>query len=253
MPDKRRHRGPHPKDADCFQAAEIPRLQQATDDYCWLLSHGYPPKAALSLVGNRFSLRDRQRRALQRCGAGDESCRRRRHRQVDISDLEGKPLAIDGYNALLTVEAAFDSGVLLLARDGVLRDLASMSRHYRSVQRTRTAIEAIGEVLALAGTSGVTWFLDRPVSNSGRLRHLLLDTAADHGWPWQVELSEQTDRTLIHSPAIVASADSAILDRCQSWFNLARLVVAAAVHDAWIIDLSTPNRPPPAAGRQSPP
>lgn len=253
MPDKRTRRGPHPKDAACFQAGEIPRLRQATDDYCWLLGRSYPAKASLKLVGDRFNLRDRQRRALQRCAAGEETCRRRRQRQVDISDLEGEPLAIDGYNVLLTVEAALDAGILLLARDGTLRDLASMSRHYKSVAQTRTAIEAIGKVLSTADVSVAAWYLDRPISNSGRLRRLLLATAADHAWPWRVELSENTDRTLIHSPSIVASADSAILDRCQCWFNLARLVVAAEVDRARIIDLSTPADRDPADDRQSPP
>lgn len=238
MPDKRRNRGPHPKDADCFQPTEVPRLRQATDDLCWLLGHQYPPKAALKLVGDRFNLRDRQRRALQRCAAGDEACRLRRRRQVDLDAVDGEPVAIDGYNALLTVEAALSSGVLLLARDGTLRDLASMSRHYKSVEQTRTAIEAIGEHLAAAGAAEVTWYLDRPISNSGRLRRLLLATAADHAWPWQVELCANTDRTLIRSPAIVATADSAILDRCERWLNLARLVVATRVDDVWIIDLS---------------
>jgi len=37
---------------------------------------------------------------------------------------------------------------------------------------------------------------------------------------------------------VVATADSAILDRCPAWFNLARETVARHVPDARVMDLS---------------
>ena len=35
---------------------------------------------------------------------------------------------------------------------------------------------------------------------------------------------------------IIASADSAVLDECQRWFNLAREVVREHVAAAWVAD-----------------
>jgi hypothetical protein len=64
------------------------------------------------------------------------------------------------------------------------------------------------------------------------------ETAAQHGWNWAVELVNDPDAVLRESPEIVATADSAVLDRCGRWFNLARAVIDAQCADASIIDLS---------------
>jgi hypothetical protein len=38
----------------------------------------------------------------------------------------------------------------------------------------------------------------------------------------------------------VATADSAILDRCSAWFNLARETIARGVPQACVLDLAKP-------------
>jgi hypothetical protein len=237
MPDTRTQRGPHPKDAACFKPELLPTLESAVSDLSWLLSRGYSDRAAVKLVGDRYALRDRQRKALQRCAASDADCRNRRDREVAIEAARGERLAVDGYNVLLTVEAALSGGVLLLARDGTLRDLAAMSGHYRRVHATRTAVELLAAFFSNLDCVGVDWYLDRPVSNSGRLKRLIEQIVDDCRPSWQVELTDRTDDRLIHSPHIVASADSAVLDRCGRWLNLTRRVVEAEIPEAWIVDL----------------
>ncbi|HVR27898.1 MAG TPA: DUF434 domain-containing protein, partial [Thermoanaerobaculia bacterium] len=238
MPDTRTARGPHPKDAECFAPQALPALRAAVADLSWLLDRGYPKKAALKLVGDRHALRDRQRMAVQRCAASDQHRRHRQARRVDAVALAGESLAIDGYNVLLTVEAALAGGVLLLGRDGVLRDLTSMSGHYRRMRSTTSALGAIAAFCSGAGCADLVWYFDRPISNSGRLKGTIEQLASEAGWPWDVRLVASPDRSLIESPSIVATADSGVLDRCDRWFNLAREVVAAAVPEAWILDLS---------------
>jgi hypothetical protein len=136
MPDTRTARGPHPKDADCFAPSALPTLAAAVAELSWLLDHGYSKKAALTLVGDRHALRDRQRAAVQRCAASAEECRRRADHRVRARDLAGDTLLVDGYNVLLTVEAALSGGVLLLGRDGALRDLTSMGGADQNVRST---------------------------------------------------------------------------------------------------------------------
>ena len=63
MPDRRKHRGPHPEDARLFAPEVWPLLREATADLCWLLSRGYADKSALRLVGDRYELVARQRAA----------------------------------------------------------------------------------------------------------------------------------------------------------------------------------------------
>ncbi len=237
MPDRRTLRGAHPKDRDCFLPEAVETLRRAVADLSWLLGRGYSTKAGLKLVGDRYALRDRQRKALQRCAASDEECALRRSRRLAVADLAGEPLIVDGYNVLLTVEAALSGGVLLLGRDGVLRDMAAMSRHYRRVAVTRQAVDLIAAAVAEAGCSRVRWLLDRPVSNSGRLGALIEDQVAGEGPEWTIALTDRTDQVLSEASEVVASADSAVLDRARRWCNLARHVVETAVPDAWVIDL----------------
>lgn len=235
VPDTRTNRGAHPRDAVCFAPGELPRIAAAADDLCWLLSRGYPKTATLKLVGDRHGLRQRQRIALQRVAASDDERRERRRREVGADEIRGRAVWIDGYNALLTIEVALGGGVVLRARDGTLRDMASISGHYRKVHQTLPALALIGEFLAAAGCAGAVWLLDRPISNSGRLKRLIDTVAGERGWPWEVRLVASPDRALIAADEIVVTADSAVLDRCQRWFNLARNVVERSIPDAWIV------------------
>ena len=148
MPDRRVHRGPHPQDVDLFAASALPQLQEATRDLCWLLSRGYANVSAGKLVGDRYHLTVRQRTAVGRCACSDADLAVRGARQVGRASLREQSLWVDGYNVLTTVEAALSGGVLLAARDGALRDMASMHGSYRKVSETRTALELIARTLA---------------------------------------------------------------------------------------------------------
>lgn len=216
----------------------MPRLRQATAQLSWLLSRGYSTLAAAELVGNHFALRSRQRDALQRCAASAEACAARAARCLAPAQLAGERLSIDGYNVLLTVEAALGGGVVLGAQDGAFRDLSAMSRHYRRVAETRVAVNLVGDCLAELKCGSVRWLFDQPISNSGKLARLLREIAGERCWPWEVELVPNPDRVLRASKEVVATADSGILDRCGRWFNLARYVVEQKAPQAWLVDLA---------------
>lgn len=256
MPDSRSHRGPHPEDSELFAPANWPRLRQATFDLSWLLTRGYVNPSALTLVGNRYRLAARQRLAVERAACSDQELLARRKRQVSPAEVRGRRILIDGYNVLTTVEAGLGGGVLLLARDGTIRDMASMHGHYRKVAETVPAVELIGKALEKLGVAEALWLLDRPVSNSGRLKTLIGEVAARYGWAWQVELVNSPDPVLMDSQDVVATADSIVLDYCQRWLNLGRIVVDEFLDQARIVDLAYPPEPFPdtysADGRSRP-
>src|SRR5690606_14699524 len=87
MPDRRQHRGPHPDDRRLFSSEQAPALRMAVEHLSWLLTRGYAPPSALKLVGDRFSLLERQRIAVLRCSCGDDALHRRERRRVDPSEL----------------------------------------------------------------------------------------------------------------------------------------------------------------------
>jgi hypothetical protein len=238
MSDQRTHRGPHPADLDAFSSRTQPRLAEAIDDLSWLLTRGYAANAATKLVGDRLALIDRQRICLQRCACSDQALASRKSREMAPAEVGRGPLWVDGLNVLTTIESALAGGVLLIGRDGCCRDMAGMHGHYKRVAETLPAIELAGSTLSRLQAAEVTWLLDKPVSNSGRLAGWIREAAERQGWNWHVELVANPDPLLAAATEPVASADSMILDRCQRWFNLARAVVAEHVPEAKILDFS---------------
>lgn len=238
MPDTRSHRGPHPVDRRQFAPAVWPRLVSAVRELSWLLSRGYASKSSLKLVGDRYALTERQRIAVARCACADRDRLSRVSRRVSAGQLRGQKLLLDGYNVLTTVEAALAAGVILCGRDGCYRDMASVHGTYRKVEETLPALQQVGNLLASVGVTRCLWYLDSPVSNSGRLKKLILETCCEQNWDHEVELVPNPDTVLTQAREVVATADSGILDRCQRWLNLAREVIEACVPTAFIVDLS---------------
>lgn len=238
MPDTRSHRGPHPEDAALFSAEAWPRLRSAVADLSWLLSRGYALPGAIQVVGNRYELEARQRQAVVRSACSDEALERRRATETDPSALAGVTLLVDGYNVLTTVEAALGGAVVLLGRDGTCRDIAGIHGTYRRVDETLPALKCVGTYLAQLKVARCVWYLDAPVSNSGRLKGVIEEVARDAGGPWTVHVVPNPDVELSQARgAIIASADSVILDRCERWVSLAREVVARLEVMPRVVDL----------------
>ena len=239
MPDKRTHRGAHPEDAALFAARHVDNLRSAVADYSLLLSKGYAPKSSLKLVGDRFSLTDRQRLAVMRCGCSDTQLETRRAKEVNVSELEAEPIIIDGYNVLITTEAALSGAPIFRSRDGCYRDLASIHGTYRKVTETIPALELVAKCLEDIGVENALWLFDSPVSNSGRLKTIIGSLAEENGWPWEIELLPNPDVKLIETDMIAATSDSDVLDKCGKWANLTAHIIVTAIPNAQIIDLST--------------
>jgi hypothetical protein len=216
----------------------VPLLRSAVSDLSWLLSRGYASTSALKIVGDRYALRERQRVAVGRCACSDEARERRERSRIEPTELAGLCLFLDGYNVLTSIEAALAGGVILHARDGAYRDMASVHGTWRKVQETIPAAELVGGLLAELRVARVVWHLDRPVSNSGRLKTILEQTAADQNWPWEIRLVPDPDKILRQTDQIAATADSAILDECSRWLNLARAAIDLNVPEARIINLA---------------
>jgi hypothetical protein len=238
MPDVRHHRGPHPEDRELFAPQWESRLRAAVSDLSWLLSRDYASPSALKVVGDRYGLTARQRTAVMRCACTEAARAARSGREAPVAALAGRRLWIDGYNVLTTVEAALAGGVVIVGRDGAWRDMASMHGTWRRVEETRPAIVRVGEHLGRDRPAEVVWYLDAPVSNSGRLKGAIEEVAGERGWNWRVELVADPDRVLVAagSDVVVASADSVILDGCGQWVALARDVVMT-VDGAWVLRL----------------
>jgi len=235
-PDTRRHRGAHPADAELFASSELAKLRRAVSELSWLLSNGYQMTSSLKLVGDRHGLRERQRLAVSRAACSEHDRQRRKEHCVSIDELRDQPVIIDGFNLIITIEAALSGGPLFIGIDDCIRDLSSVHGSYRSVDETNQAISMIGEALQMLMPSSVLWLLDRPVSNSGRLATKITDLATHNGWPWTVEVIFNPDAAIIASPAIAITSDSSILDRVTRWTDL-KSHLLTHIPTAWMIEL----------------
>lgn len=238
MPDKRQHRGAHPEDESLFDPEQVNKIRQAVSEMSWLLSRNYSIKSSLKIVGDHHRLNERQRAALQMASCSDEQRDSRKNKCLDMNKISGSNLIIDGFNLLINLEAALSGGLILICRDGCLRDLSSVHGTYRSVDETEEAIHMAGRFLAVKKPASVRWLLDRPISNSGRLAHKIADIAMKNNWPWTTELVNSPDYILRSAGEIVVTSDSAVLDKAAKWVNLGAYLVKTYIPGAWMVDLS---------------
>ena len=250
MPDKRKHRGRHPEDDRIFAPSAHAALRLAVDEYAWLLTRGYAELSARKLVGDHHGLTARQRMAVRRGACSDHALHGRLTKRVEPQQLTGRPLAIDGYNLLITIEAALSGGLVFIGRDGCYRDLASVHGTYRKVEETTPAVEIICAYVAGLDPAQVTVLLDRPVANSGRLRTLMAERVANFreanpvSPQWQIALADNPDADLEVFDGVVATSDSVILDRCATWINLAAHIIDDRLANTSLIDLRVPHSLP---------
>jgi hypothetical protein len=235
-PDQRQHRGAHSEDRRLFDAGQMDALRSAASDLAWLLSRRYAMTSSLKLVGDRYTLKERQRIALSRAACSDQARIRRASSALPWECLAGEDIAIDGFNLLITLEAALGGGLIMRCQDGCFRDLASMHGSYKAVQETDAALDMLGTALESAGVRSALWLLDSPVSNSGRVAQALRAIALERGWNWKVELVFNPDAILRACDKIVVTSDSVILDDAARWVNVAGHLIRSHIPGAWLVD-----------------
>jgi hypothetical protein len=216
MPDKRKHRGAHPDDRNNFNEARLPDLKNAVADLSWLLSKNYNETSSLKLVGDRYRLNLRQQMAVRRSCCSYDALHHRMANQKNGAALENANVFVDGFNTLITIESFYSGAYLFLGMDNCIRDLASIHGSYRKVKETPEALSQLCSFLWNLKPESVTWFLDAPVSNSGRIKTLLKEISPDTN----VELVPNADKELLLSKGIIVTTDGPILDRVSSWYNL---------------------------------
>ena len=236
MSTKNVKRGFDPDDTKIFSKESIAELKIAQEEIQWLLDRGYKMKQIIEFIGNHYLLSVRARTALQRTTSSMAEYEKRRSTMLPFECAKDGCLNIDGFNIIITLEVAISGSPILLGKDGVYRDLAGLRGTYRIIDKTDTAISLIGKTLQELSVPMVKFYLDSPVSNSGRLKTKILEYSEQWGMPVEVDLIPNVDAVLAGKERVV-TGDSIILDECKSWFNLSRKIIEDHIQDAWVIDL----------------
>ena len=226
-------RGYTPEDEKNFSPDAVERMRIATRHIQYLINEGYDLKQATVFVGNHFLLSERQRLAIMRSVAKDQDLAERKSKQLPLSELKGKEVWIDGFNTVITLEVLLSDSLLFTCMDGTIRDLAALRGTYRLIPETTEAVRLMFDILQEASVGKVNILLDEPVSNSGRLKSLIAETAEskysssliaetaeqNKSFDLDIRILRDVDRTLYGKEGVITS-DSIILDHCTSWFNL---------------------------------
>ena len=230
-------RGFDPDDFKWFSDEAVEKLKKAQDEIQWLLDRGYKFDSAHPFVCNHYLFSARQRLAIQRSVTGSLNLEKREKTILPLEVARDGCIYIDGFNLIITLEVALSGSPVFLGKDGVVRDLAGLRGTYRIIDKTDMALKLIGESLKDLSVQGAMFFLDSPVSNSGRLGSKILECSYAWNIPVDVELVPNADVVLSKMNRIVTS-DAIILDSCAGWFNLARKIIEDYISYAWVVDLS---------------
>ena len=228
-------RGFVPEDGEQFTGKQLGLLQKAADEVQFLLDQGYDVKPVTTFVGNHYMFSERQRLALARSVSSKEWIGKRGSKELLKQGNLIKTAHVDGFNTIITLEVALSGSPVLYCRDGTVRDLAGLTRTYRVIDKTQKAIELILGQLKVLKIPESVFYLDAPVSNSGRLSTLIRQCAEDIGSYVQVQVIPDVDRTLEQMEGVV-SGDAIILNHCISWINIMPRILEQA-GQIWKIQL----------------
>ena len=212
-------------------------LQQAAEDFRYLLNQGYPRKASLELVGNRYGLTFDERHLLHRGVFSDTDSEARRKNIISIKELRNKDLAVDGHNVLITVEAGLSGRPLILADDGFVRDISGVSGGFKKTEVTEKAIRLIVTSLKGWRPRHALFLFDAPISKSGILAQELRALLKKEGLPGDALAVNVPETTLIGFQGVIATSDTAIIDRSKRAVDLAGNIIRTKIASMSLIRL----------------
>ena len=96
------------------------KVEEAAEDFRYLLNRGYNRNSSLKLVSDRYNLSKDERNFLIRAVFSDREAEERRKKLVNIEEIRGKRVVIDGYNVLITVENVLKGENIIFCDDGLL-------------------------------------------------------------------------------------------------------------------------------------
>lgn len=216
-----------------FNAQNMEKISLCAYETAFLLERGYPLRSAVTISSNHRLLDERQRNAMARMTACPYRLSLRRAHQLDHLEA-GCTVNIDAFNAVVIMETALSHSVLLKCMDGCIRDLSGLAGTYAIIEKTDQAIDLILKKLKEYEVYIAVFWIDAPVSNSGRLKAHIAERAEQLDFPIDLKMVRNADTELKKLDHVI-SGDSEIIEQCVSWYNLYPDLLKE-VDDPWIVE-----------------
>jgi len=197
------------------------QIQEGALDFRYLLNRGYPRKATLELVGNRYQLTSDLRHLLHRGVFSNADSKLRSKKRLPIKAIRDKKLAIDGYNVSSAVEAGLSGQPLVLGDDGFIRDISGLSGRFKKTERTQEAIRMVLNVLKRMKPLQILFLFDAPISRSGQLAQEIRERLKREHIPGDARAVKVPEIILNRYPGVIATSDTAIIDQSEKVVDLA--------------------------------
>jgi hypothetical protein len=184
------------------------------------VDRGYPGDSAVRYVSDHHRLPEEQRFILQRTIVSADTALARRAKALQLHDLRGKVVFVDGYNTAITAQSLLDGYPVYLCDDGFLRDTRGF---FRSDKASQVAVGAFFEILGLlaaAGAARVEVLLDQQISRSGELAREVRGMMAKRALPGAARCARDVDHQLKVCGSIIATSDGNVIDAASSVIDL---------------------------------
>jgi hypothetical protein len=187
---------------------------QSAADYLYFLNRDYPQKALIKLIGDRYQLSGAERSMLYRGICSTELSRIRKGKLIEPQGLKLQWLSLDTYNVLITIGSYLNGNTVFVSNDGFLRDASEIHGKVFRSELLNRALKLVFEFLVFCEPAGIRFFIDRPVSHSGKLCALINQIISANKMQGAAETHHSPDFILknMHE-GILATSDSTIIEK----------------------------------------
>ncbi|MGB4652102.1 MAG: DUF434 domain-containing protein [Methanothrix sp.] len=187
-------------------------MGKALEEARYLLDRGYPKDSAVGFVSNHHRLAEKERFILMRVVVRSDLAWARRSKLLDLENLRGQSISIDGYNVIITTESVLGGYPVYLCDDGLLRDSRGIFRGFKASPLTAIALNWILDLLASAGPARTEVLLDQQMSRSGELAEMVRGMMAERQLCGVARTARNVDHLLKTAKRIILTSDGNVID-----------------------------------------
>ena len=202
-------------------------FKNAINDYIYLLEKNYPQKAILKLIGDKYSLSGNERTILFRGITTKNKIISRSSKLASEQELSGNTIHIDCYNTLIAIGSYLNGSTVFVGNDNFLRDASEIHGKIFRTELYEKSLSLIFRYIKTLNISEILFYLDKPVSYSGKLCQDINDMLKEENIKGKAQTCESPDFILKNVDyGYCSTADSIIIDNSKvKIFDLARKTI----------------------------